>query len=141
MQLRDILLHKGRRVFGCSPSDSLQQAVEYLIEHNIGSLVVLEHGRMVGIITERDILRACDAGGGAVTGQTVRQRMTAEPVVGTPEDDIAEVMGVMTRRRIRHLPVIDADELVGIVSIGDIVKAQHAELSQENHYLKCYIQG
>lgn len=141
MQLRDILLYKGRRVFTCSPSDSLSQAVGCLVEHNIGSLVVMEDDRMAGIITERDMLRACNSGGGSVADQKVRERMTTEPVVGSLDHDIEHVMGLMTDHRIRHLPVIDGDELVGMVSIGDVVKAQLAELSQENHYLKCYIQG
>lgn len=141
MQLRDILLHKGARVFSCSPADSLSQAVGCLVEHNIGSLVVLDDDRMVGIVTERDMLRACDAGGGSVAGQTVRDRMTRDPVIGSLDDDIEHVMGLMTEQRIRHLPVVDGDELVGLVSIGDLVKAQHAAVSQENHYLKCYIHG
>jgi len=141
MLLRDILFHKGRQVFVCSPADPLDQAVGCLVENNIGSLVVMDGGQMVGIITERDILRACKVGRGSVAGQTVRERMTADPVVGNLDDDLAEVMGVMTRRRIRHLPVLEGNELVGLVSIGDVVKAQHAELSQENHYLKCYING
>lgn len=141
MQLRDILLHKGRRVFTCSPADTLSQAVGCLVEHNIGSLVVLEDDRMVGIITERDMLRACHSGDGTVADQLVSERMTTEPVVGCLDHDIEHVMGLMTDHRIRHLPVVDGDELVGMVSIGDIVKAQLAELSQENHYLKCYIHG
>lgn len=141
MQLRDILLHKGRRVFTCSPSDTLPQAVGCLVEHNIGSLVVLDDDRMVGIITERDMLRACHSGGGSIAEERVRDRMTKEPVVGSLDDDIEHVMGLMTDHRIRHLPVIDGEEIVGLVSIGDVVKAQYAELSQENHYLKCYIHG
>jgi CBS domain-containing protein len=141
MLLRDILSHKGRQVFVCSPADSLTSAVGCLVENNIGSLVVMDQGQMVGIITERDILRACKSGGGSIAGQTVRQRMTSDPVVGNLDDDNADVMGVMTRHRIRHLPVLDGGELVGLVSIGDIVKAQHADLSQEDHYLKCYIQS
>lgn len=141
MLLRDILLHKGRQVFVCSPDDSLDCAVGCLVENNIGSLVVMEGDHMLGIITERDILRACKSGGGTIARQTVRERMTSDPVVGNLDDDSADVMGVMTRHRIRHLPVLEGSELVGIVSIGDIVKAQHAELSQENHYLKCYIHG
>ena len=141
MKLRDILQHKGRRVFTCSPSDALSQAVGCLVEHNIGSLVVLDQERMIGILTERDILRACDAGGGSIAGQTVRERMTGDPIIGSPDDDISHVMGIMTDHRIRHLPVVDGDELIGLVSIGDLVKAEHAEVSQENHYLKCYIHG
>jgi CBS domain-containing protein len=141
MQLRDILLHKGRRVFSCSPDDTLPHAVGCLVEHNIGSLVVLDGEQMIGIITERDILQACESGGGSLAGRTVRDHMTIEPVIASLDDDIAYVMGIMTEQRIRHLPVVDGDELVGLVSIGDLVKAHHAEVSQENHYLKCYIQG
>ncbi len=141
MTLSDILQHKGGEVFSCSPDDSLTHAVATLVKHKIGSLVVYDQGRMVGILTERDILRACDAGAGSVGEQCVRDRMTPDPITGRLEEDLGEVMGVMTKHRIRHLPVLEGDGLAGLISIGDIVKAQHAALSQENHYLKSYIQS
>ena len=71
----------------------------------------------------------------------VEERMTRLPVVAAPDEEVSNTMGVMTQRRIRHLPVVENGRLVGIISIGDIVKAQHDELSRENHYLKSYIQS
>jgi CBS domain-containing protein len=141
MLLRHILFHKGNEVITCSPSETLAAAVSRLVEHNIGSLVVLEGRRMVGILTERDILRAIDGGRGSLGDQRVRDRMTPSPITGSPDDESECVMGLMTERRIRHLPVLDGHELVGMISIGDLVKAHYAELCQENHFLKSYIQS
>jgi CBS domain-containing protein len=141
MQLRDILGVKGRTVHTCSPDDTLSDVVDLLVGHNIGSLVVCQDGQMVGIITERDILRASAATRGPLGSVTVRDRMTRCPIVAALHDELTDVMGVLTEQRIRHLPVVERGELVGIISIGDLVKAQHDELSRENHYLKSYIQS
>ncbi len=141
MQLRDILGVKGRLVHTCSPHDALIDVVHLLDRHNIGSLVVCEGGDMVGIITERDILRASAATRGPLAAALVRDRMTRCPIVAAPHDEVTDVMGVLTEHRIRHLPVVEQGELIGIISIGDLVKAQHDELSRENHYLKSYIQS
>ena len=112
-----------------------------LVGHNCGSLVVFENGEMVGIITERDILRTCAQTRGPLEGIPVGERMTRCPSTASLDDDLTEIMGLMTNQRIRHLPVIEKGELAGLVSIGDVVKAQHAELMRENHYLKNYILG
>lgn len=141
MLVRDILSDKGKLVHTCAPDDSLADVVDLLVGHNIGSLVVLEEGEMVGIITERDILRASAATRGPLEFLNVRERMTRCPVVASLSHDVADVMCVMTERRIRHLPVVEGGHLIGIISIGDTVKAQHDELSRENHYLKSYIQS
>jgi CBS domain-containing protein len=141
MHLREILGVKGRMVHTCAPGDALIDVVDLLVGHNIGSLVVCENGDMVGIITERDILRASAATRGPLESVKVRDRMTRCPIVAALHDELAEVMGVMTQHRIRHLPVVEHGKLVGIISIGDLVKAQHDELSRENHYLKSYIQS
>ena len=141
MLVRDILQTKSRTVHTCGPADTLADVVDLLVGHNIGSLVVLQDEEMVGIITERDILRASAVTRGPLDFVCVHERMTRCPVVAAPEEDVADTMGVMTERRIRHLPVIENGRLVGIISIGDIVKAQHDELSRENHYLKSYIQS
>jgi CBS domain-containing protein len=141
MLVRDILQDKGRGVHSCSPDDTLADVVDLLVGHNIGSLVVLEGSEMIGIITERDILRASAAVRGSLAGVRVVDRMTRCPVVTSPGDDIASAMGIMTEHRIRHLPVIEDGRLAGIISIGDVVKAQHDELCRENHYLKSYIQS
>ena len=141
MHLRDILGVKGRKVHTCSPDDTLIDVVDLLVRHNIGSLVVCEGGEMVGIITERDILRASAATRGPLESVRVSERMTGCPIVASPHDAVTDVMGVLTENRIRHLPIVESGQLVGIISIGDLVKAQHDELSRENHYLKSYIQS
>jgi CBS domain-containing protein len=141
MLVREVLSDKGRTVHTCSPDDTLADVVDLLVGHNIGSLVVMQSGEMVGIITERDILRACAATRGPLNQVYVNERMTRCPVVASPNDEVEDVMCVMTERRIRHVPVVEGGQLVGIISIGDTVKAQHDELCRENHYLKSYIQS
>jgi CBS domain-containing protein len=141
MQLCEILGTKGRMVHTCTSADTLADVVEQLVGHNIGSLVVMERDEMVGIITERDILRAQAQVRGPLDQVKVLERMTRCPIVCAPHDEVTSTMGVMTERRIRHLPVVERGRLVGMISIGDLVKAQHDELSRENHYLKCYIQS
>ncbi|MDX1946724.1 MAG: CBS domain-containing protein [Pirellulaceae bacterium] len=141
MQVRDILGAKGRIVHTCAPDDTVADVVDLMVGHNIGSLVVREREEMVGIITERDILRATAATRGPLDFIKVHERMTRCLVVVAPHDEVTDTMGLMTERRIRHLPVVEHGKLVGIISIGDLVKAQHDELSRENHYLKSYIQS
>ena len=141
MLVREILEGKGRDVHTCSPQDTLADVVDLLVGYNCGSLVVCERGEMVGIVTERDILRACAATRGSLEPLRVGDRMTRCPVTASPDDDVADAMGAMTEHRIRHLPVVEGGRLAGIISIGDLVKAQHDELTRENHYLKSYILG
>lgn len=141
MLVREILMDKGRAVHTCSPDNTLADVVDLLVGHNCGSLVVSERGEMVGIITERDILRACASTRQSLDVLSVRDRMSRCPVTATLDDEIADTMGAMTEHRIRHLPVIDSGKLAGLISIGDVVKAQHNELCRENHYLKSYILG
>jgi CBS domain-containing protein len=144
MLLRDILLHKGSKVYSIEPDATLADVVRKLVDHNCGSLVVCEPDcatHVLGIITERDILRACAAGRVPLERHHVADCMTRDMITATSSHSVEETMGLMTDHRIRHLPVVDDDELAGIVSIGDIVKAQHDALTMENHYLKSYIQS
>jgi CBS domain-containing protein len=97
--------------------------------------------RLAGIITERDILKACAAGRAPLEVTTVAEVMTRDVLVGSPHDTVEDAMGLMTVNRIRHLPVVEDGQLVGLISIGDVVKSQHDRLTLENHYLKCYLQG
>lgn len=140
MKLRTILHDKGSEVHSISPTDTLDRVVERLVGHNCGALIVMEGERMVGIITERDVLRAC-AELKSPLEAAVGDRMTTDIVTATPDNDVEHVMGLMTNHRIRHLPIVDEGRLVGMISIGDVVKSQHDELSNENRYLKQYIQG
>jgi CBS domain-containing protein len=151
MTLREILHVKGHAVHTIGADATLEAVVQTLVKHNCGSLVVCDHdprdlergarGAMLGIITERDILRACAANRGSLAALKVDAVMTRNVATGTPDDSVEDTMGLMTELRIRHLPILEGDRLVGLVSIGDVVKAQHDRLSMENHYLKSYLQG
>lgn len=147
MLLSDILNHKGHAVLTIEPTATLAEVVRTLVEHNCGSLIVCAtsgdglRSRMVGIITERDILRACANEKTTLERTRVEDVMSKNPVTGRLIDSVEETMGVMTERRIRHLPVLDNGKLAGIVSIGDLVKAQHDAMTMENHYLKSYLHG
>ncbi|HEX4000101.1 MAG TPA: CBS domain-containing protein [Pirellulales bacterium] len=144
MLLQDILRHKGNAVHTIRPQATLDELVRSLVQRNCGSLVVTESDSsapMLGIITERDVLRACAAHPGGLGAVKVADAMTIDVTTGSPSDSVEDTMGVMTEERIRHLPIVDRGRLVGIVSIGDIVKAHHDNLTLENHYLKSYING
>jgi CBS domain-containing protein len=139
--LTQILNSKGRQVFSIGPDKSLQDVVDALVEHNCGSLIVFDNDRMVGIITERDILRACAELSEPLSSVPVSVRMTRNVVTCSPDCDMETITGMMTEHRVRHMPIMEGSRLVGMISIGDVVKAQHDELSLENHYLKNYIQS
>ncbi len=144
MKLKDILQGKGSDVYSISPDATIADVVQELVENNCGSLVVrATDGKraMVGIITERDILRVTAAKTAPLEDIKVRDVMTTDVITGSPGDSVASVMGLLTRNRIRHLPIVEDNELKGMISIGDVVKAQFDELAMENHYLKEYIQS
>ena len=146
MLIRDILRTKGSAVHSISAMATLQDVVHRLVKYNCGSLVVRQpnggdQGAMVGIITERDILRACASHPSALDTLRVTEMMSTDIITGGPDDSVEETMGVMTEHRIRHLPIVERGELVGIISIGDVVKAHHDHLTMENHYLKSYLHG
>lgn len=141
MQLKDILDAKGRTVYTIGPDATLADVVADLVRYNCGSLVVCDRGQVVGIITERDILRTCAAVKEPLERIPVRTRMATEVVTGLPEHEVQDVMGVLTERRIRHLPILEDGKLAGMISIGDVVKAQHDKLCFENDCLMRYIQS
>ncbi len=145
MILEEILTAKGSTVFTIAADAVLQQAVSRLVDHNIGSLMVcsrdVEQGeRPIGIITERDILHASSSKSGHDLATTrVEEVMSTDLAMASPSDLVEDLMGLMTKRRIRHLPVVSDGRLVGLVSIGDVVKAQHDRLAMENQAMKDYI--
>ena len=146
MTLQEILRTKGSEVQSIGPHATLKEVVRRLVGHNIGSLVICEgddceRAKLRGIITERDILRACAIYDERWVDVEVATVMTTDVLTGRPEDSVEDTMGTMTENRVRHLPIVADGRLLGIVSIGDIVKAQHHELTMENHYLKNYIHG
>ncbi len=139
MKTHQILRNKGKNVYTISPEASLADVVSELVDKNCGSLLVMNGEQVAGIITERDILRACAADERPLSDIRVVEKMTVDVVIGAPDDDVNTVMGTLTERRIRHLPIVEQDRLVGIISIGDVVKAQVDHLAMENHFLKSYI--
>lgn len=141
MKIADILQDKGKTVHEIGPTNSLAEVVDSLVALNCGSLLVRENEEVVGIITERDILRTCAVEDRPLTDIQVREKMSTEMVIGKSSDSVSSVMGLLTEQRIRHLPIIDDGKLAGIISIGDVVKAQFNEVSTENHFLKNYIQS
>ena len=142
MRLRDILRVKGTQVYTVRPDQTVQDAVAILMEHRVGGLLVQDaQGNAIGIITERDVLRECLHRSDRLAQIPVREAMTKDLIIGLPDDEIGYTMGVMTKNRIRHLPVMDAGRVTGMISIGDVVKATLDETEYENRYLKEYIQG
>jgi CBS domain-containing protein len=140
MKVKDLLQKKGSDVLTIEPDRTVREAIQKLVDNRIGALLVMEKSEIEGIITERDILR--EAARAERLGQrTVREAMTADLIVGVPEDDIDYVMGVMTRNKIRHLPIVEGRELKGILSIGDLVWTCLTEAEYENRHLKEYIAG
>jgi len=137
----DILDNKGHEVLEIEADATVLEAVKQMVEANVGSLLVRERGRVVGIVTERDYLRrvALERRGDETT--PVREAMTSPLVVVTPETPIDECMAVMTDRRIRHLPVVEGGQVVGMVSIGDVVKYTSQQQSFEIKYLTEFISG
>jgi len=124
MNIASILARKGSRIVTCRAEQSIRQALSLLAEHNIGALVVVDDaGGAVGMLSERDVVREA-ARDERLFGRTVGEIMTRDVIVGVPEDDLRAVRHTMTERRIRHVPVVADGRLLGIVSIGDVVKAE-----------------
>lgn len=139
MYLSQILSHKGSDVITIRPGATVLEAIRSLVDHNIGALVVVKEGVPVGILSERDVLTFTAGGPGLLADTRVGDLMTREMRTAGPRDTIAHAMEVMTRQRIRHLPILNGGVLVGIVSIGDVVNALREETAEENDHLKAYI--
>ena len=135
----EILGDKGREVLKIDAGASALDAVREMVGANVGSLLVTESGEVTGIVTERDYLRRVAEEGPADENVTVREIMSSPLIVVGPETEIDECMAVMTDRRIRHLPVVEDGDVVGVVSIGDVVKFKSKQQSFEIRYLTDYI--
>ena len=142
MKIKDVLASKGREVLTINGSKTTHDAIQILVEHNIGALLILaDKGKLEGILSERDILRESAERDKMLRTTKVSQVMTENIIIGLPEDDIDYTMGVMTKNRIRHFPIIENEKIVGIISLGDIVNAQLDEREYDNRYLKQYMFG
>ncbi|KAB2878787.1 MAG: CBS domain-containing protein [Pseudorhodoplanes sp.] len=141
MIVRDILAAKGREVATISPTASVAEAARILTERRIGALVVTGAGnRVVGIVSERDIVRILAARGAAALGLSLTEVMTRKVVSCVESDMISAIMERMTAGKFRHVPVLDGDRLAGIISIGDAVKLRLQEMETEQSALRDYIQ-
>ena len=131
MDIAGILATKGDKTHTVRPDQSIREALGLLVRHNVGALIVVEGGgQPVGVLSERDIVREA-ARNEHFLGRTVADIMTRDVIMGAPHDDLLTVAHTMTERRVRHLPVVDRGRLVGVVSIGDIVKAQRDQYQGE----------
>lgn len=136
MKVQTILEYKGSRVVTVQPDADVRSAAQLLKVNNIGAVVVVERGAVAGILSERDIVRMLASRGADVLEMKVRDLMTRAVIICTAEDNLTQVMKLMTVHRARHLPVMDGDALIGIVSIGDVVKHRLEELALEADVLR-----
>jgi len=142
MRIIEILRKKGKEVATISPDASVRLLLAMLAEHNIGAVVVSGDGKTIeGIVSERDVVRRLNDQGADLLDRPVESIMTAQVRTCAPDDDVDGLRAIMTDHRIRHVPVVKDGALVGIVSIGDVVKNAISELETERQYLVGYIQS
>jgi CBS domain-containing protein len=142
MTVRQILDEKGREVVTVSPTMSTEEAARHLAEHKIGAVIVTGvSGKISGILSERDIVRAMASKGAGALSAPISSIMTAKVVTCTEEHTVHQVMELMTKGRFRHLPVEDHGKLVGIISIGDVVRRRIEDVEREAEEIKAYIAG
>ena len=138
-KVREILRSKGGAVFSVEPGISVYKAIEEMCERNIGGLLIVEHEKLVGIFTERDYARKLILKGKSSKETKISELMTSNPITVTPLTTIDECMSIMTEKRIRHLPVVEDDKLVGVISIGDVVRQIIIDQKSIIEHLENYI--
>ncbi len=139
MTVRAILDSKGHHIFSIEPDVKLSDAVGLLAERRIGAILVMKDQRIEGILSERDIVRVLGQRGAAVLDEPVSEVMTRKVVSCREKDTVAEIMERMTAGKFRHLPVIEGDRIIGLISIGDVVKWRVMEFEREQEALHDYI--
>jgi CBS domain-containing protein len=142
MLVRDVLHSKGSRVISIDPEATVHEAISKLVQNNIGSLPVTDHdGRLIGIFAERDVLRLMHSKGEGFARLKISEVMTHDPITCDLVDDVNDVMGQMSARRIAKVPVVSKGQLVGIISVGDVIKVMYDKVATENQHLLSYIHG
>jgi CBS domain-containing protein len=142
MFIRDVLSVKaGSEIVGIDPDAPISEAVKRMVEKDIGSLVVMREGRMVGFITERDIMRGMHARGCSLADVKVSELMEKEPILCNPDDSVDYARDVLTKSRLSHLVVMDNNRLLGVISFHDVAKACLKQANFENSLLKRYIRN
>lgn len=139
MKVSDILRVKGNTLYTVAPDQPLSQAIEVMAEKDIGSLVVIEHGDLVGMLTFREVILCIVKNGGVVGGTVVRSAMDDHPLTCTSETELDEVRRMMLERHARYMPVMDRRMLMGVISFYDVAKAVVDSQNFENRMLKAYI--
>lgn len=139
MQIREILTLKSADIHSIAPTDSVSSAVEKLVGLGVGSLVVLKEGEMVGLLTERDVVKALVKQGCDLQNTEVSTVMESEPVVASADDSVDYARDVMTKSHIGHLPILEGNKLFAIISFHDVARASLKEAKFENSLLKRYI--
>jgi|SRR5579871_5017391 len=139
--VRSMLRHKGAAVFAVTPEATVYEAVAMMADKGVGALLVVERGRLTGIVSERDYARKVILKGKHSHEIQVREIMTSPVITITPEHSVDDCMRMITAHRIRHLPVTDGDELIGMISIGDVVKSIISAQAHTIDQLSSYIEG
>ncbi len=139
MKVSDILRVKGNTLYTVSPEEPLARAVEVMADKDIGSLVVIDRGELVGMLTFREVIQCVVKNGGTVGGALVRGGMDGAPLTCTPETELDEVRRMMLERHARYMPVMDRRMLMGVISFYDVAKAVVDSQNFENRMLKAYI--
>ena len=140
MLVSEILRIKGNTLFTATPERSVQDAVNVMAQHDIGSLVIMDRGRMAGLLTFAEVLKALAERGGTLGGLTIAEICQRDPLTAAPSIDVNELRRAMLERHARYVPVMDGTTLLGVVSFHDVAKAVLEEQSFENQMLKSYIQ-
>ncbi|TAK89456.1 MAG: CBS domain-containing protein [Burkholderiaceae bacterium] len=139
MKVREILRVKGNTLYTVNPDTPVAQAVSTMAELDIGSLVVMNHGRLTGMLTFREVLKHLHDNDGAVGAAKISAVMNSKPVTATPETEINDLRRMMLEEHVRYMPILDGDTLAGVVSFYDVAKAVLEEQAFENKMLKAYI--
>lgn len=141
MTIATILGGKGREVVSVAPDASVADAVKLLHDRGIGAVPVMHDGRVEGVFSERDVIRLLASEGGSALDKTVAEAMTAPAITAAPDQNVLGALTVMTRKRVRHLPVVENGRVVGIVSIGDLVKYRIDRIEADAAAMRQYIQS
>ena len=141
MLVSEILRIKGHTLFTTPPERTLLEAVAVMAEHDIGSLVVMDRGRMAGMLTFAEVLKALAQRGGTLGDAAVAELYVRDPLTAAPDLDVMELRRVMLERHARYVPVMDGTTLLGVVSFHDVAKAVYEDQSFENRMLKSYIKN
>jgi len=141
MIVRDIVKMKGSTVFSIAPGGKVAEAVNLMVKNDIGSLVVLEGGKLAGMLTFREVLKALEAHKGSLSNLKISDVMIKDPACGNPDDSLESLRELMNQNHIRYLPVKEGDKLLGVISFHDVANAVIQETSFHNRLLKSYIKN